>query len=717
MTIQPSSGSDGTALEPRQLLFTPGPRLGWTFRDRRTLCSPYPEPPPDAESMKQQAAARLASAQQHWQRALKWALRPSVFIFIALLALAGCAHAFNPNAPFGTTLITAVIFALPGTGWTLWRLAQLNLAKDADPQRQYHIAYDGWRQRAADWQHVEFARIGGVPEWGSAEPPARRTDVFGGTLTGWQCLLTVHGASILAERPLLVADLSGQDAAADLTALVRYAGTQAAEYVLPRDLGRCGLLSTLSPGQLGAALAEAIHAGSPGTARTERAVDIRVLEQLAGVLTGGGLSLARLAAGVEAALGRPVQPGILTKEETDLIQGKMFGEGYQAQIGTNLVRLDAFLADLARYVGTCPPTAPPPSYYTSLTVEPAPRSARSELIAALVIQWLTVQVTAHAANAPAVIVAGADEITLHHLERLADACDRCGVPLTILFRHLRKDATALIGGATTAFMRLGNHSEAEQAASFIGRHHKFVLSQVTATFGGDQTTTRGRIESWGHSETRGFGTSSDWSRDHMLGGGTTSGGRTRSRDYAKNYSWATELSQSEGTNWSDATSRQRVYEFAVEPSVLQRLPDTALLLVTPDSMGTAVQPVECHPAIITLPQATTAPLGPASPSQPAGVIPPAGAPYPELVPREPQLDLAYRPREDDRPAWPPQDRQPSGGTMTRIPDALQSRYEAIWMLNVEPGSDGARYTRRLSYGYRRFALLAPAGQTEPGDIL
>jgi hypothetical protein len=655
MTIQPPSGSDGTVAGPRQLLFTPGPRLGWTFRDRRTLCSPYPEPPPDAESLKQQAADRLTSAQQHWQRALKWALRPSVFILIALLALAGCAHALNPSAPFGTTLTTAVILALPGTGWTLWRLAQLNLAKDADPQRQYHIAHDGWQQRAAEWQKAELARIGAVPEWGSAEPPARRTDIFGGTLTGWQCLLTVHGASILAERPLLVADLSGQDAAGDLTALVRYAGTQTAEYLLPRDLDRCGLLSTLSPGQLGSALAEAIHAGSPDTARADRAVDVRVLEQLAGALAGRGLSPARLAAGVEAALGSPVASGILTKEETDLIQGRVFGEGYQAQIGTNLVRLDAFLSDLARYAGSGRPTAPPPACYTSLTVEPAPRSARSELIAALVIQWLTVQVTAYTANAPAVIVAGADEISLHHLERLADACDLRGVPLTILFRHLRDDATALIGGAATAFMRLGNHHEAEQAASFIGRHHKFVLSQVTATHGGDQTTTRGQSQSWGHGETRGLSGSSGWSRDHMLGGGSTSGGRTRSRDYSKNYSWATELSQSEGTNWSDATTRQRVYEFAVEPAVLQRLPDTALLLATPDGLGTVVQPVECHPAIITLPQATTAPLGPAATSHPVGVIPPAGASYPELVPREPQPDLAQQPLEDGRPAWPPQD--------------------------------------------------------------
>jgi hypothetical protein len=651
MTIQPSGG-DGTVAEPRQLLFTPGPRLGWTFRDRRTLCSPFPEPPPDGKAMMQQAAARLANAQWHWQRAVKWALRPTLFILIALLTLAGCAHAFNPAAPFGITIITAIILALPGAGWTLWRYAQVNLAKDADPQRQYHVAYNGWQQREAGWQQAELARVGGVPEWGSVGPAARRTDIFGGTLTGWQCFLTVHGASLLAERPLLVADLSGQDAAADLAALARYAGIPTAEYALPTDLDRCGLLSTLSPGQLGSALAEAIHAGSPGTARADRAVDVRVLEQIAAAIAGGGLSPARLAAGVEAALGRPVLPGLLTKAETDLLQGKLFGDGYQSQIGTNLVRLDAFLSDLARYSGTGQAATPPPAWCTVLALEPAARSARSELIATLVIQWLTVRVTAHAASAPAVIVVAPDEITRHHLERLTDACDVHGVPVTLVFRHLRDDATAIVGGGATAFMRLGNHHEAEQAASFIGRHHTFVLSQITATYGGDHTTTRGQTESWGHSETRGFSATSSWSRDHMLGG-STSGGSTRSRDYSKNYSWATEFSQSDGTNWTDATTRQRAYDFAVEPTVLQRLPDTALLLATPD--GTAVQPVECHPAIITLPQATIAPLGPAGAPHPTSVMPPMSPPHPELIPREPQPEWAQQPHEDTRPAWPPPD--------------------------------------------------------------
>jgi hypothetical protein len=659
MTIQQPHGSDGTTstelADPRTLLFSGEPRLGWIYRDRRTLCSPFPEPPPDADAMRQQAAARLAAAQQHWQRALKWVLRPSLFILIGLVALGGCAHALNPGAPFGTTILTAVILAIPGTGWTLWRLVQLNLAKDADPQRLYQAAYAGWQQRAAEHEHAELARLGSMPEWDSAAVPARRADIYGGTLIGWRSLLTVHGASLLAGRPLLVADLSGQDTTRDLAALAQYAGIDVARYLLPRDLDRCGLLAALSARQLGTALAEAIHAGAPGGARADRAVDLRVLEQLSDTIASGGMTPARLAAAVQAALGRETPPGLLTQQETDRIKDTLFGDGYKQQVGANLVRLDAFLSDLAAHAGTGPPQVPAPAYCTFLSLEPAARSARAELIAALVIQWLTVQVTGQLSDAPAMIIAGADEITRSHAERLADACDHRGVPLTLLYRHLRDDALVMIGGGTTGFMRLGNHHESEQAASFIGRQHKFVLSQVTATHGGDHTVTHGRTESWGHGESRGFASNTGWSRDHMLGGGSTSGGRTCSRDYGRNYSWAEDFSQSEGTNWNDATSRQRVYEFTVEPKVLQTLPDTALLLACPGGEHADVQSVDCHPAIITLPQATTAPLDPAG-RQPGMILPPQ-APHAEPVQytEQPPWPSQPPPADETHPAWPPQD--------------------------------------------------------------
>jgi hypothetical protein len=42
---RPQSEIPGT----EQLLFTPGPRLGWVFRDRQELTAPFPEPQPSPQ--------------------------------------------------------------------------------------------------------------------------------------------------------------------------------------------------------------------------------------------------------------------------------------------------------------------------------------------------------------------------------------------------------------------------------------------------------------------------------------------------------------------------------------------------------------------------------------------------------------------------------------------------------------------------------------------
>jgi hypothetical protein len=620
MTMQPA-GSPG----PEQLLFTPGPRLGWTFRSRRDQITPYSEPPPELEQVRQQTAARLADAQQSWDRARKWGLRPSLVVAIVLIALAGCAHAINGNAPLGTTLITAIVLAAPGTGWAIWRYTQRNLAKDIDPERLYDASHQAWQERAAAWERDELARMGDVPEWVSAQPPSGHTDVFGGTLEGWDALLTVHGASILAVRPLLVADLTGHGVATAMAGLARDAGADVAEYLLPRDLG--GLLTELSPRQFADAFAEAIHAGSPGVDRTDRAVDVRVMEQLADALSAGGMTPARLAAGVQAALGHPVPPNLLKFGEAELIQGTLFGDSYRGQIGPSLVRLDAFLADLARYGASGSSDGPPRlAHCTVLAADPDARSARAELTSALVIQWLTTQVARAGADGPAIVVAGADQVTGHHLERLTDTCDSYGVPVTLLFRHLREDAVGLIGGGSTAFMRLGNHREAEQAASFIGRQHRFVLSSFTATRGGSQSVTHGTSQTWSGGETRGLGSGR---------------GGSRSRDFSRNETYSAEESRTDGTNWTDADTRTRVYEYAVEPMVLQNLPDNALLLVT-RTARTGMQSVECHPAIVTLPGVSMTP-GP-------GLVEPPSQPP---VDQQPEYVEPEQPEYADEPAARP----------------------------------------------------------------
>jgi hypothetical protein len=222
--------------------------------------------------------------------------------------------------------------------------------------------------------------------------------------------------------------------------------------------------------------------------------------------------------------------------------------------------------------------------------------ARTELLTALTIQWLTVRVTQSTATVPAGIIAGADEVTREHLETLADACERRDVPLTLLFQHLRDDATALIGGASaTAFMRLGNHREADQAASFIGRHHQFTVSGWTVTHGGEHSTTHTTGYSHSTSQSRGSSATRGWNSDGLFGR-SGSGGHTRSRDHGNSQEWSQSGAESQGANWSTAQNTQRVCEFVVEPAVLQSLPDNALLLPARGTISPEILAVECGPA-------------------------------------------------------------------------------------------------------------------------
>jgi len=332
----------------------------------------------------------------------------------------------------------------------------------------------------------------------------------------------------------------------------------------------------------------------------------------------GDIFLARLAAAAQATLGQPVEPGLLSAREEALIAGDLFPAEYRHQIGPNLVRLDAFLTDLAACVGQPAGNPMAHAYYTCLALDSTARSARAELLFALAIQWLTVQVSGSALSAPAVIVAGADEITRPHLERLADACERRRVPLTLMFRHLREDALSVLGGGTAAFMRLGHHGEAEQAASYIGRQHKFVLSQLTATLGGNETHPRTDTETSGVTDAVTFGSSQGWTEDH-LGAGSRTGGLSRSRSLSTSRNWSVAQSWATCTNWSNAAAAQRVYEFTVEPSVLQHPPDRALLLTRPGRADPDLRAVECDPAIVTLPGVSTRPL--ASVQVPAQIRP------------------------------------------------------------------------------------------------
>jgi hypothetical protein len=621
MSMPPAPVAD--TADRRASLFTPGPRLGWVFRDRRQLAAPFPEARPDLEAMRAAAAQQAESADQAYRKIRKFLGIPSTLLFVVLLLANGCAANINGSGPPVVSDLIALLICGPGMTLTFlrWRKARVAAAAVSRVPDDHERAATAWQQRADAWQRDELRRLEHADEWGSAQLPAStlRADVFGGSLRGWQALLTTHGTSLLASQPVLAVDLTGEVICQELTDTARAAGVPTAVWLLPAQLGASGVLTGLTAAQFADALAEAVHAGGgAGAARAERAVDTRALEQLHGAL-GGDVTPVRLAAAVRAALGHADRGSVLTPAEQALISAELFPAEYRRQIEPNLVRIEAFLTALAQHAdlagtglpGQPPATAEAPAYYTCLALEPAAPSARAEVLAALVVQWLTVQVTGSNDPAPAVIIAGADEISRPHLERLAGACERRGVPLTLLFRHLRDTGLGMLGGGAAAFMRLGHHAEAEQAAAYIGRQHRFVLSNVTASLGGSDTHTITETEGQTVTDTIHIGGHPGWQgapqrRGLRNAGRDESRRHSRSRSVSRN--WSTARSWAESTNWSNAAASQRVYEYTVEPAVLQNLPDQALLLVTRGSGGPVLTSVECDPAIVTLPRVSTAPL-------------------------------------------------------------------------------------------------------------
>ncbi|GAB3513148.1 type IV secretion system DNA-binding domain-containing protein [Phytohabitans suffuscus] len=138
-----------------------------------------------------------------------------------------------------------------------------------------------------------------------------------------------------------------------------------------------------------------------------------------------------------------------------------------------------------------------------------------------------------------------------HLDSLDRAAKAAGIRLVYLFRQLGGEGERSLGRAgATILMRMGNPVEAELAARFIGREHRFVMHQYSVTAGSGTSRSSAATE-------------------------------TASRRKSVNL---------------------RVYEFTVEPRELQQLPETALYLVDPqDPHAPPVRLVDCNPWMYDLP--------------------------------------------------------------------------------------------------------------------
>jgi hypothetical protein len=596
-------------------LFVEGERLGWTFRDRnlflRRFLEPAPIPPPLPPHLVQ---AVQRSSQTLTTRALVFGL--GGFLLAGVFACCASAMGSMNSSAGGSLFGLLALFSLVGGGGAVALVfvshSQKKGALDRAVQEQmrnHQTALAGWEHRRMEHERAERMRVDKLAEWGAADPPVgtRRVDVVGGSIWGWEALLTVFGGSLLRTRDTLtLVDFTGEAACRELVRLAEETGVPHDVKLLPSQLAETNLLSDLEPRQLVDTLIESMYGDIPTGSRADRAQDDRILTAVCRALAPD-ITMARVAAALRVLMGEPGAHEALSDEERHRIADDLFADEFKRQVHGNLRRIESYIHPLET-LGTAAADAEP-SALTCLVDESDGRSARRELLKDLIVQWLIRRVSSHQLPTRSLVVVGADEVSHLHIERLTDLCERRDIRLVLLFRHLRDSSLQALGGGAVGFMRLANHEEARQAAEFIGRQHRFVLSQLTRTLGGNDT----------HSVADTVG------QQTSRGGGWGPGGHHSSWNVTRN--WSQTVSRAEGTNWNDAAAAERVYEYAVEPRTLQDLPDYALLLVKGQGNGSVLQPVECNPEIVTLPRVTMQPLPALRLPDPAeAVIPLAGSP-------------------------------------------------------------------------------------------
>lgn len=178
-----------------------------------------------------------------------------------------------------------------------------------------------------------------------------------------------------------------------------------------------------------------------------------------------------------------------------------------------------------------------------------------------------------------------------------------GVRLVFLLEHLREAAVQVAGGSdsATVFMRMGNGEEAKAAAQFIGQEHKFLVNQLTRQIG--ETLTEGRGSSYGYQ--RGVSESDGSNTGGGISGSTWGSSRSFSTSLSRSWQDSTNTSTARSTTTGENLSR--VYEFTVEPTQLQSLPTTGLILVEAGPGGRRVVFGDCNPGINFMPRLSARP--------------------------------------------------------------------------------------------------------------
>jgi hypothetical protein len=601
--------------EPVREQPAPGAEVwGWELKaEYQPVPAPFPDQQPAPPAVRAGWPARLAERKE--KTSGDW--MPHVGRFMAV-GIGGLATWLSTALPAvvqvwvtATLLVATVLLAyvavrpfvitpIGDRRYQRWRRKVLREQQAAVEQTR------DWVRRKAEHDR----QTGGEPEnekWVPLKPATtQRVDVYGGDPAGCQALLrSVAGSLLEAGGTVQVVDLSQDGVCHGLVQETIAAGRPVQASLLPADLNTVGLLDNLSSADVAGVLSEAVHAfeRDPGSGG-DKALDASLLEQVCRCLRGA-LTFARVHAAIEVVAYQVPRPVVLERDEYDSLID-LYGEGARRAAEARLLRLAGALKHLAA-LETKPPTVTrPAAQLTVWELSERVNAIQRELLGNVVLEVLLHRIRQAESTPPGgpgasgrvVVVVGTDRFRRAQLESLDQLAVRRGIRLVLFFKHLREDAVDLLGGGDAVmFMRLGNAKEAEHAAAFIGKHHRFVVNQVSVSESSSastsQSTSTNESESSQESVTRG----KQWSRtrsyhvgmvlDYPHDTGSRNTGDQRSTTTGKSTSFSTGTSESTqaGTSSSESVSVSRVYEYAVEPTLLQSLSSTAFVLVDPRDPG------------------------------------------------------------------------------------------------------------------------------------
>ncbi len=626
--------------------------LGWEYA---TPCQdPGPPPrrpvPPQREPM----SADWLAAQRREERLINRPLKIIVAAALAIaVALAACVAGGLLRPIVAAPTIAVCLAAAALAGYAIWRGERVLRDRiEAERERIERLRADqesrlfaGQAEHArlvSEWQR-QRAAFDTQKRWYGVPVPAGvdRVDVAGGTLAGWSALLTMVAAERLAAGgEVTVIDLSGGAVAADLVGLsIAAGGVDPAVWVLPGDLPRLDLAASLAPGELADVLALSVSVAEERSSARELAVDSAILDRVIGALDGGEpSSLGRVAAGLRALaqvgdVRADVAAGLLTDREAAAIAA-LYGQGATDRVVLErALGIEAQLRKLAE-VGR-EPASRPRGRLRVVAIDKRVGPLSAKLLGSFLVTTLThLAGRVPAAGGPTswrhtLIVTGAERLRDDVLDRLTDACETARFGLVLAYRSMPPPVRQRIGrgNAAVAFMRLGNAEEAKAASEQIGTEHRFVISQltetvgtsVTDTLGGSYTSTVGDSLSAAASTGDNVSTSDGTGYSRAGGAGFTpfADGRSQSEQSGTSHgtsesvsltsgiststAWGVSTSRATGDSESLARSLQRSRELLVEPSELQRLPTTAMIVSYAAPGGRRVLLADVNPAIGALP--------------------------------------------------------------------------------------------------------------------